>query len=92
MTAFLFVMLCGSAFAQAKPDPEVKTDKLQALAEEFFGRLNALDDWFISMDGKEDNKAVVDRFMELFSPDAYVQVGPSKNQLGGVTYVCNSFR
>src|SRR5436853_6178827 len=87
LTTVLFVLLlCGSAYSQAKPDPDVKPDKLQGFAEEFFGRLNGLDDWFIAMDGKEDNKAVVDHFMELFSPDAYVQVGPSKNQLGGVTY------
>jgi hypothetical protein len=83
---FGFTMFGRSGFSQAKAEPDVKTDKLQTLAEEFFGRLNALDDWFISMDGKEENKAVVDRFMELFSSDAYLQVGPSKNQLGGVTY------
>jgi SnoaL-like domain len=76
LAAFACVLVCGSAVSQTKPpDPE-----------EFFTRLNALDDWFITMDGKEDNKAVVDRFMELFNPDAYLQVGPSKNQLGGVTY------
>jgi hypothetical protein len=83
---FGFTMLERIGFSQNKPDAEIKPDNLQGLAEEFFGRLNALDDWFISMDGKEDNKAVVDRFMELFNPDAYLQVGPSKNQLGGVTY------
>ena len=76
LAAFACMLVCESAVSQTKPpDPE-----------EFFTRLNALDDWFITMDGKEDNKAVVDRFMELFTPDAYLQVGPSKNQLGGVTY------
>ena len=83
---FVLTMLRRPGFPQAKGEPEMTAEKLQALPEEFFGRLNALDDWFISMDGKEENKAVIDRFMELFSPDAYLQVGPSKNQLGGVTY------
>jgi hypothetical protein len=85
----VFTMLSRLGFSQAKREPEKKdADNLQghALVEEFFGRLNALDDWFISMDGKEQNQTVVDRFVELFSPDAYCQVGPSKNQLGGVTY------
>ena len=82
----IFTILGHRGFSQARNEQTPPPDKLQALAEEFFGRLNALDDWFISMDGKEENKAVVDRFMELFSPDAYLQVGPSKNQLGGVTY------
>jgi len=85
---FVLAMLSRLGFSQTKSEPEKGPENQQslALAEEFFGRLNALDDWFISMDGKEQNKAVVDRFVELFSPDAYCQVGPSKNQLGGVTY------
>src|SRR5262245_51137266 len=83
---FVLTMLGRLGFSQAKGEPEKGLDKPPALVEEFFSRWNALDDWFLSMDGKEENKAVVDRFIELFSPDAYCQVGPSKNQLGGVTY------
>ena len=83
---FVFMMLSRLGFPQATGEPPRSTDNLQALVEEFFGRLNALDDWFLSMDGKEENKAVVDRFVDLFNSDAYCQVGPSKNQLGGVTY------
>jgi hypothetical protein len=83
---FVFTMLSRFGLSQAKPEPEKGPDNAQALVEEFFGRWNALDDWFLSMDGKEENKTVVDRFMELFNEDAYCQVGPSKNQLGGVTY------
>jgi hypothetical protein len=83
---FGFTLLGGSSFSQAPPDSNARPDRLQTLTEEFFGRLNALDDWFISLDGKEENKEVVDRFVELFSRDAYLQLGPSKNQLGGVIY------
>jgi len=83
---FVFTMLSRFGFSQAKAEPEKTPSNMQPLVDEFFGRWNALDDWFLSMDGKEENKAVVDRFLELFSPDAYLQVGPSKNQLGGVTY------
>jgi hypothetical protein len=54
------------------------------LADEWFTRLNALDDWHITMDGREENSAVVDRFLEMYSPNAYHQVGPSENQIGSV--------
>ena len=56
------------------------------MANEWFIRLNELDDWYISFDGKEENARVVDRFLELYAPDAFHQVGPSENQSGAVVF------
>jgi hypothetical protein len=56
------------------------------LANEWFIRLNELDDWYISYDGKEENQAVVNRFLELYADDAFHQVGPSANQIGPVVF------
>lgn len=58
----------------------------EELANEWFIRLNELDDWYISFDGKEENDAVVNRFLELYAPDAFHQVGPSENQIGSVLF------
>jgi hypothetical protein len=63
--------------------PVVKTDEL---ANEWFIRLNELDDWYISYDGKEENQKVVDRFLELYADDAFHQVGPSATQIGPVIF------
>ena len=70
--------------AQNPPSGTSSVPKPEQLADEWFTRLNALDDWFITLDGKEENAAVVDRFVELYRPDAYHQVGPSENQIGAV--------
>ena len=55
----LLCFLCSvpDFFAQtaAPADPE-------KLVDQWFIRLNALDDWYISYDGKEETDAVVDRF------------------------------
>jgi hypothetical protein len=65
--------------APAKPRPE-------ELADQWFVRLNELDDWYISVDGREENAAVVDRFVDLYAEDAYHQVGPAAHQIGPVVY------
>ncbi len=67
----------------AQKSPAVKPEEL---ALEWFIRLNELDDWFISDDGKEENQAVVDRFLELYADDASHQVGPSATQIGPVIF------
>ena len=59
----------------------------QTLVDEWFRRLNDLDNWFISMDGKEQTDEVVDRMMELYAPDALQFVGPAEDQLGPVMLV-----
>jgi hypothetical protein len=93
LALFLIFSQFGSSHAQQKDsapakDPVAPKEALkpEALVEEWFGRLNNLDDWFILPDGKEENEKVVDRLLEMFSEDAYLQVGPSENQLGSVTY------
>jgi hypothetical protein len=93
LALFLTFSQLASSYAQQKDsapakDAPVSKDapKPDALVEEWFGRLNNLDDWFIANDGKEQNEKVVDRLLEMFSEDAYLQVGPSENQLGSVTY------
>ena len=82
----VFSQLGFSHPQQKDSPPNDAALKPQGLVEEWFSRVNNLDDWFIAMDGKEDNDAVVDRLLELFSDDAYLQVGPSETQIGPVTY------
>ena len=65
--------------AQTPLDPE-------KLVDQWFIRLNALDDWYISYEGKEETDAVVDRFVELYNGDAFHQVGPNENQIGPVVF------
>jgi hypothetical protein len=86
LLSFLIWAFCGVSLAQAPTNADGAPSKEQELVEEWFGRLNDLDDWFISMDGKEENQALVDKFLELFSPDVYMQVGPSTRQIGPVIY------
>ena len=78
--AVLFVVLPSFSQAQQAPqDPE-------KLVDQWFIRLNALDDWYISYDGKEETDAVVDRFLDLYDRDAFHQVGPNENQIGPVVF------
>ena len=74
-----FFVATSFLHAQAPLDPE-------KLVDQWFIRLNALDDWYISYDGKEETDAVVDRFVELYDRDAFHQVGPNENQIGPVVF------
>src|SRR5262250_1602861 len=58
----------------------------QKQAEDFIKRLNALSDWYLSLDGKEEGvDKLVDNMMELFAPDALAEVPPhDKDQIGPV--------
>src|SRR6185436_12070617 len=58
----------------------------EKLVDQWFIRLNALDDWYISYDGKEETDAVVNRFVDLYDADAFHQVGPNENQIGPVVF------
>jgi hypothetical protein len=71
--------------AQTTPQKSatIKTDEL---ANEWFIRLNELDNWYISYDGTEENQKVVERFLELYAEDAFHQVGPSATQIGPVIF------
>ena len=72
--------------AQTTPAPKQPILKPEESANEWFIRLNELDDWFISYDGKEENQKVVDRFLELYAGEAFPQVGPSARQIGPVIF------
>jgi hypothetical protein len=72
--------------AQTTTPPNTPSVKPEELALEWFIRLNELDNWFISYDGKEENQAVVDRFLELYADDASHQVGPSATQIGPLIF------
>ena len=79
MFFLLLFVLVSFLSAQTPLDPE-------KLVDQWFIRLNALDDWYISYDGKEETDAVVDRFIDLYDSDAFHQVGPSENQIGPVVF------
>jgi hypothetical protein len=67
--------------AQAAADaPEQKQ------AEDFIKRLNALSDWYLTLDGKEEGlEPLVNSMMELYAPDILAEVPPhDKDQIGPV--------
>jgi hypothetical protein len=68
----------------AKPAPDVTQ-----LAVDWVDRMNNLSNWYLTMDGKEDEAdKVVDHMMEAFAPDAIVQVPPyDEEQIGPVVLV-----
>ena len=86
----IFALMMGAwstlSHAQAAAPQKPSAVKPEELANEWFIRLNELDDWYISYDGKEENQAVVDRFLELYTDDAFHQVGPSATQIGPVIF------
>jgi hypothetical protein len=84
--ALALTMNALSAGAQTTAAPKTASVKPEELANEWFIRLNELDDWYISYDGKEENQAVVDRFLELYAENAFHQVGPSATQIGPVIF------
>jgi hypothetical protein len=88
--AILFVVAllagAGPSDAQTTGSPKSGAIKPEDLANEWLIRLNELDDWYISYDGKEENQKVVDRFLELYADDAFHQVGPSATQIGPVIF------
>jgi hypothetical protein len=76
----------GLVDAQSPAPSKAAVIKPEELANEWFIRLNELDDWYISYDGKEENQNVVNRFLELYAEDAFHQVGPSATQIGPVIF------
>ena len=70
--------------SQATPaKPAIDPGKL---AEDWMTRLNALGNWYLSLDGKEvGREEVVNRMMELYAPDAIAEVPPhDEDQIGPV--------
>jgi hypothetical protein len=74
------------AFELRAQRPEIILGEPELLADEWMTRLNALDDWKISSQGKEEGlNQVLDHMMELYAPDALAQVPPfDKDQMGPV--------
>jgi hypothetical protein len=81
------VLLAVSSVVIAQNAPPAKPQELsgEQLFNEWFNRLNALDDWYITMDGKEQPEQVVDALLALYAGDAVQFVGPNERQIGMVT-------
>ncbi|MBI4472741.1 MAG: nuclear transport factor 2 family protein [Acidobacteria bacterium] len=67
---------------KSAPNAEQKAEQL---VRQWFNRLNALDDWFITMEGKEEPEEVVKRMVDLYHPEIVQFVTPSEDQIGTVT-------
>lgn len=74
--------------AQTPPQTTAAKPALDAakLAEDWMTRLNALGNWYLSVEGKEVGRdEVVSRMMELYAPDAIAEVPPhDEDQIGPV--------
>jgi hypothetical protein len=89
---FLLISLWAVLQFQAQtPYPAQTTPAKPALdpgklAEDWINRLNALDDWYLSVDGKEAGRdELVNKMMELYAPDAIAEVPPhDEDQIGPV--------
>src|SRR5262245_42857728 len=80
-STLIMLLVAINAHAQAAADaPE------QKLAEDFLKRLNALSDWHLTVDGKEDGiEPLINNMLDLFAPDALAEVPPhDKEQIGPV--------
>ena len=77
----LLLLFAPSSFAQNQTPLQP-----ESLVDQWFIRLNALDDWYISYTGKEETDAVVDKFVDLYTKDAFHEVQPNENQLGHVVF------
>ena len=75
-----------SPYAAPQTAPAQPAIDAAKLAEDWISRLNALDDWYISLDGKEvGREEVVNKMMELYSPDVVAEVPPhDEDQIGPV--------
>ena len=88
----LITILFASEFQAQTPPQQTPAKPVlnpNQLAVEWLDRVNALDDWYLSVDGKEEGvDQVVDRMMELFAPDVLAEVPPhDEEQLGPVMLV-----
>jgi len=74
--------------AQTPPQTPAAKPALDAgkLAEDFITRLNALGDWYLTVEGKEVGRdELVNKMMELYAPDAIAEVPPhDEDQIGPV--------
>ena len=85
--ALIFVSQ-GANLAQTPPaqeKPKVMPDTTK-LADEWMKRMNALDDWSLSPEGKEVGlEEVINSMMDLYTPDVLAEVPPhDEEQIGSV--------
>lgn len=82
-TLFFAISLASSPATLQKSEakPELNAEKL---VNEWMRRLNGLEKWYISMDGREQTEEVVGKFLEMYAPDALQTVGPAEDQMGTV--------
>ena len=87
------ITLLAAFGVQAQTPPETPPGNtapdVNQLAVDWVDRLNGLDEWTISLDGRETGiDQVVDSMMELFAPDVLAQVPPhDEKQIGQVVLV-----
>jgi hypothetical protein len=83
----LFFSLSLGGHSQAgkgQPASEKPALNAEQLVREWFRRLNGLDDWWISVNGKEEPEPVVEKMLELYASDVLQFMDPSPEQLGTV--------
>jgi hypothetical protein len=88
----LIAILLASEFQAQTPPPQTPAKPVlepNKLATEWLDRFNSLDDWYLSVEGKEDGvDQLVDHMMELFTPDVLAEVPPhDEEQVGPVMLV-----
>jgi hypothetical protein len=77
INTILILVTLAAPFEIDAQRPEVAVGEPERLADDFMLRLNALDDWSLSSKGKEQGlDEVLDRMMQLYSPDVLAQVPP----------------
>ncbi len=79
----------SQAQTSTEPPPAEPVLDPTLLGQEWVDRLNALGDWHITMDGREEGiDQVVDAFMEPLDPDVLVEVPPhDEKQIGPVMLI-----
>jgi hypothetical protein len=82
----LFTFLGVFELQAQAPVPAPAPVDTRKFAEEWLKRFNALSDWYISLDGKEQGvEQRVDSMMELYAPDVVAEVPPhDPDQIGPV--------
>ena|SRR5437867_3393727 len=86
ISTVIILLAAFELHAQTSAKPALNPNQL---ATDWVDRVNALDDWHLSVEGKEEGlDSVVDRMMELFAPDVLAEVPPhDEEQLGPVMLV-----
>jgi hypothetical protein len=87
--SMLLALFAVLEFQAQTPPPQSQTPAKPAIdagkmAEDWMTRWNALDKWYLSLDGKEvGREELVNRMMELYAPDAIAEVPPNdEDQIG----------